>query len=147
MAVPTAKAFGRTLRGVVRERLADIERQMELGYGQRAIVEALAADGFPVTLDVFRNALYHARRRARRTQPATATTASSPAAPTVATLATITSKSVASGRQRPSVGSRPPETARNLLEQFHELARRPRPGEPDKLLGSPPETAGRDKPT
>ncbi len=147
MAVPKAKSSYRTLRGVIRERLSDIERQMELGYRHQAIVESLAADGYSMTVDVFRNALYQARRRARGKRPAYAAVAPSSVARPTQISAAVGTKSIALRRQSPSVGSVPTEAVRNLLEQFQELARPPRPGEPDKLIGSPAERAGRHKPT
>jgi hypothetical protein len=136
MAVPNPKSPSRTLRGVVRERLSEIERQMQLGYRHHAIVESLAADGYSMTVDVFRNALYQARRRARGKRPVDVGVAPSPAARPTQTSAAVGTKSIALRRQSPSVGSMPKDTAKNLLEQFQELARAPRPGEPDKLIGT-----------
>ena len=140
----TSKSPARTRRGVIRERLADIERKMELGYRHQAIVDALAADGHPMSLTVFRDALYQARRRAKRKREATTLPAAAPGAPTAAVGRPNSSESVTPRRPSPSIGQSPSVSARNLLEQFHELARRPRPGEPDPLIGPAPGTAGGD---
>jgi hypothetical protein len=138
----TSKSSARTRRGVIRERLADIERKMELGYRHQAIVDALAADGHPMSLAVFRDALYQARRRARHKQEATSLTTVAAEPPMAAAGRSNSPESVTPRRPSPSGGQSPSVSARNLLEQFHELARRPRPGEPDPLIGPASGPAG-----
>ncbi len=56
--------------GAIRERLDSIERQLEIGIRQEAIVESLKADGFEnANLHNLRNEIYRARqRRAKRAQ-------------------------------------------------------------------------------
>ena len=51
----------RTLRGVLRERLPQIEATLRAGYLMRTIVEQLAQEGFHTTLGAFRDSLYRAR--------------------------------------------------------------------------------------
>ena len=57
-----AKSRRRTLRGVLRERLPQIEATLRAGYRMRTIVEQLAQEGFHTTLGAFRDGLYRARR-------------------------------------------------------------------------------------
>jgi hypothetical protein len=52
-----------SLAGVIRERLDDIERQMEIGIRQESIVAELAKDGHVTTLTNFRIELCRARKR------------------------------------------------------------------------------------
>jgi len=143
----TSTRPARTRRGVIPERLADIEHMMELGYRHQAIVDALAADGHPMSLEVFREALYQARRRARLGKEATSISTIGPGPRIAAARRSNASESVTPRRQGPSGIQAPSEGARNLLEQFHELARRPRPGEPDPLIGPASGAAGGDKST
>jgi hypothetical protein len=55
------KSKRRTLRGVLRERLPQIEAALRAGYTMRTIVEQLAQEGFHTTLGAFRDGLYRAR--------------------------------------------------------------------------------------
>ena len=55
------KSRRRTLQGVLRERLPQIEATLEAGYRMRTIVEQLAQEGFHTTLGAFRDGLYRAR--------------------------------------------------------------------------------------
>jgi hypothetical protein len=55
------KSKRRTLRGVLRERLPEIEAALRAGYTMRTIVEQLAQEGFHTTLGAFRDGLYRAR--------------------------------------------------------------------------------------
>jgi len=55
------KSRRRTLQGVLRERLPQIEAALRAGYRMRTIVEQLAQEGFHTTLGAFRNGLYRAR--------------------------------------------------------------------------------------
>jgi hypothetical protein len=56
------KSKRRTLQGVLRERLPQIEAALRAGYTMRTIVEQLAQEGFHTTLGAFRDGLYRARR-------------------------------------------------------------------------------------
>jgi len=55
------KGRRRTLQGVLRERLPQIEATLKAGYRMRTIVEQLAQEGFHTTLGAFRDGLYRAR--------------------------------------------------------------------------------------
>jgi hypothetical protein len=55
------KSRRRTLQGVLRERLPQIEATLKAGYRMRTIVEQLAQEGFHTTLGAFRDGLYRAR--------------------------------------------------------------------------------------
>lgn len=67
-----------SVRGIVRERLIQIEQDMARGISQATIVSQL---GVPeLTVDGFREALYRARRRVR-TSIQTASPTAAPAAP------------------------------------------------------------------
>jgi hypothetical protein len=55
------KSKRRTLQGVLRERLPQIEAALRAGYTMRTIVEQLAQEGFHTTLGAFRDGLYRAR--------------------------------------------------------------------------------------
>jgi hypothetical protein len=55
------KGRRRTLQGVLRERLPQIEATLRAGYRMRAIVEQLAQEGIHTTLGAFRDGLYRAR--------------------------------------------------------------------------------------
>jgi len=55
------KSRRRTLQGVLREQLPQIEATLRAGYRMRTIVEQLAQDGFHTTLGAFRDGLYRAR--------------------------------------------------------------------------------------
>ena len=55
------KSRRRTLQGVLRERLPQIEATLRAGYRMRTIVEQLAQEGFHTTLGAFRDAIYRAR--------------------------------------------------------------------------------------
>jgi hypothetical protein len=55
------KSRRRTLQGVLRERLQQIEATLRAGYRMRTIVEQLAQEGFQTTLGAFRDGLYRAR--------------------------------------------------------------------------------------
>jgi hypothetical protein len=55
------KGRRRTLQGVLRERLPQIEATLKAGYRMRTIVEQLAQEGFHTTLGTFRDGLYRAR--------------------------------------------------------------------------------------
>jgi hypothetical protein len=55
------KGRRRTLKGVLRERLPQIEATLRAGYRMRTIVEQLAQEGFHTTLGAFRDGLYRAR--------------------------------------------------------------------------------------
>jgi hypothetical protein len=55
------KSKRRTLQGVLRERLPQIEAALTAGYRMRTIVEQLAQEGFNTTLGAFRDGLYRAR--------------------------------------------------------------------------------------
>ncbi len=55
------KSRRRTLQGVLRERLPQIEATLRAGYRMRTIVEQLAQEGFHTTLGAFRDGLYRAR--------------------------------------------------------------------------------------
>ena len=55
------KGRRRTLQGVLRERLPQIEAALSAGYRMRTIVEQLAQEGFHTTLGAFRDSLYRAR--------------------------------------------------------------------------------------
>jgi hypothetical protein len=52
-----------SFRGLVRENLTHIEHELERGIDRQSLLLELGID--TVTAKVFRNALYHARRRAR----------------------------------------------------------------------------------
>jgi len=56
-----AKNRRRTLQGVLRERLPQIEAALKAGYRMRTIVEQLAQEGIRTTLGAFRDGLYRAR--------------------------------------------------------------------------------------
>jgi hypothetical protein len=60
-ATSPVKSKRRTLQGVLRERLPQIEATLEAGYRMRTIVEQLAQEGFHTTLGAFRDSLYRAR--------------------------------------------------------------------------------------
>src|ERR1700726_3249543 len=51
----------RTLQGVLRERLPQIEATLRAVYRMRIIVEQLAQEGFQTTIGAFRDGLYRAR--------------------------------------------------------------------------------------
>src|SRR5207253_9041199 len=55
------KSRRRTLQGVLRERLPQIEAALRAGYRMRTIVEQLGQEGFHTTLGAFRDGLYRAR--------------------------------------------------------------------------------------
>ena len=55
------KSRRRTLQGLLRERLPQIEATLRAGYRMRTIVEQLAQEGFHTTLGAFRDSLYRAR--------------------------------------------------------------------------------------
>jgi len=55
------KGRPRTLQGVLRERLPQIEATLKAGYRMRTIVEQLAQEGFHTTIGAFRDGLYRAR--------------------------------------------------------------------------------------
>ena len=55
------KSRRRTLQGVLRERLPQIEATLRAGYRMQTIVEQLAQEGFHTTLGAFRDGLYRAR--------------------------------------------------------------------------------------
>jgi hypothetical protein len=60
-ATSALKRNRRTLQGVLRERLPQIEATLRAGYRMRTIVEQLAEEGFHTSLGAFRDGLYRAR--------------------------------------------------------------------------------------
>jgi hypothetical protein len=60
-ATSSLKNRRRTLQGVLRERLPQIEATLRAGFRMRTIVEQLAQEGFHTTLGAFRDSLYRAR--------------------------------------------------------------------------------------
>jgi len=52
----------RTIAGLIRERLLDIENKLEMGFRQETIIEEFAQEGFIVSLGNFRTELYRARK-------------------------------------------------------------------------------------
>jgi len=68
-ATSSLKGRRRTLQGVLRERLPQIEASLRAGYRMRTIVEQLAQEGFHTTLGAFRDGLYRARQWSKTCGP------------------------------------------------------------------------------
>lgn len=56
--------MGRSVAGVVRERLAEIEQRIAFGWSLRRLHEELVAEGFSHELEGFKTALRRAREQA-----------------------------------------------------------------------------------
>ena len=57
------KRLTQSLSGLVRQNLADIERQIEIGIPIAAIVDGMQKVGHEITIATFNTALYRARKR------------------------------------------------------------------------------------